>query len=204
MKNLEIPNTVTRIHKFAFFNCKNIVNLTIPASVTSFGGSAFAGCIGLESITVESGNTVYHSAGNCLIETASGTLILGCKNSVIPADGSVTSIGVSAFFGCKDLTFIAIPSGVTSIGSNAFYSCKGLKAIVIPLSVTSIGVSTFPGCDSLSVVYYGGGASDWKNISGNGTYDIKSVRCYKYSADKPTVAGDWWHYDNDGNPVVWP
>ena len=81
-------------------------------------------------ITVQSGNTKYHAAGNCLIETESKTLILGCKDSIIPTDGSVTSIGNNAFRNCTSLTSITIPNSVTSIGNNAFYGCTGLTSIV--------------------------------------------------------------------------
>ena len=67
--------------------------------------------------------------GNCLIETANKTLVLGCKNSVIPTDGSVTSISRSAFYGCTGLTSITIPNSITSIGSHAFYKCTNLTSI---------------------------------------------------------------------------
>ena len=106
-----------------------ISTVVIANGVTSIGSFAFSYCAGLESITVASGNTVYHSAGNCLIETASKTLIAGCKNSIIPTDGSVTSIGVQAFYGCTGLTSITIPSSVTSIGDSAFRNCTGLKNV---------------------------------------------------------------------------
>ena len=90
-----------------------------PTVSQALGRGAFGGC-SLTSITVASGNPVYHSAGNCIIETESKTLIVGCKNSVIPTDGSVTSIGYSAFSGCSGLTSITIPNSVTSIGGYAF------------------------------------------------------------------------------------
>ena len=86
-----------RLNKGAFSGCSGLTNVTIPSSVTSIGNSAFSGCIGLEKISVVTGNPKYHSAGNCLIETKTKTLIFGCKNSIIPTDGSVTSIGNSAF-----------------------------------------------------------------------------------------------------------
>ena len=83
----------------------------------------------MTSITVEQGNVVYHSAGNCIIVTASKTLIAGCKNSIIPNDGSVTSIGDYAFYDCGGLTSITIPDSVTSIGRSAFEDCSGLTSI---------------------------------------------------------------------------
>ncbi len=114
---------------YAFSGCTGLKSITIPDSVTSIGEEAFAGCSGLTSITVAKGNTKYHSAGNCLIETESKTLIAGCKNSIIPTDGSVTSIGEGAFYNCTGLTNVTIPDSVTSIGYEAFYNCTGLKSI---------------------------------------------------------------------------
>ena len=147
---IPVDGSVTSIGVSAFHGCSNLTGITIPDSVTSIGDSAFYGCSSLTSILVAEGNKVYHSAGNCLIGTASKTLILGCSTSVIPADGSVTSIGDSAFFGCSSLTSIVIPDSVTSIGGDAFYGCSSLTGITIPDSVTSIGSFAFSGCSSLT------------------------------------------------------
>ena len=64
----------------------------------------------------------------------------------------VTSIGLSAFFGCSSLTSINIPSSVTSIGPAAFRDCSALASINIPSSVTSIGECAFFGCSSLTSI----------------------------------------------------
>ena len=69
---------------------------------------------------------------------------------VIPS--SVTSIGDSAFSGCYSLSEIVIPSSVTNIGDWAFSGCDSLSEIVIPSSVTSIGDHAFSGCASLSEI----------------------------------------------------
>ena len=143
--------SVTSIDYGAFDGYSKLTNITIPAEVTVIGG-AFSGCSGLESITVEKGNKYYHSAGNCLIETASKTLIAGCNSSVIPTDGSITSIGNGAFDGCSGLTSITIPSSVTSIGRSAFYECSSLTSVTIPSSVTSIGDYAFRECSSLTSI----------------------------------------------------
>ena len=149
LASVTIPDSVTSIGDEAFYSCDSLASVTIPDSVTSIGEGAFLDCSSLVSITVDPANTVYHSDGDCLIETASKTLIVGCKNSVIPSDGSVTSIGDWAFCGCDSLTSITIPDSVTSIGSYAFYFCDSLDSVTIPNSVTSIGYEAFSDCNSL-------------------------------------------------------
>ena len=139
--------TVT-IAIYAFAYCEGLTGITIPDSVKVISISAFHNCNELESITVDSGNSVYHSAGNCIIDTENKTIVAGCKNSVIPTDNSVTSIGDSAFYCCKGLTSITIPDNITSIGSAAFY-WTGITSITIPDSVTSIGDWAFSYCESL-------------------------------------------------------
>ena len=77
----------------------------------------------------------------------------GCKNlTSITLPNSVTSIGESAFWGCASLTSITIPNSVTSIGENAFYLCKNLTSITIPDSVTSIGENAFYLCKNLTSI----------------------------------------------------
>ena len=137
---------VSSIGEYAFYDCSGITSITIPSSVTSIVFNAFYGCIGLTSIKVEPGNTKYDSRNGCnaIIETATNTLVFGCKNTVIPY--GVTGIGDSAFNNCSGLTSMSIPNSVTSIGDGAFSDCSGLTSITIPNSVTSIGNYAFSGC----------------------------------------------------------
>ncbi len=150
-----IPEGVTSIGVGAFAGCEGLTSITIPEGVTSVGAGAFAGCTNLTSISVDDRNTIYHSVGNCVVETASKTLVVGCNVSVIPE--GVTSIGVGAFAGCEGLTSITIPDSVASIGKYAFSYCTGLTSITIPDSVTSIDGYAFSGCDSLQYNDYNGG-----------------------------------------------
>jgi hypothetical protein len=152
LNSVIIPNSVTKIEDSAFAYCGNLTSITFSESVTSIGQWALLGS-GLEKITVAKGNPVYHSDGNCLIETKSKTLIAGCKTSVIPTDGSVTNIGTSAFADCAGLDSISIPDAVTVIGDRAFMNCHDLSIISIPDSVSAVTERMLFGCSSLKYVY---------------------------------------------------
>ena len=152
LTSITIPDGVTSISDYAFYYCNHLTSVVIPASVTSIGWGVFYFCSGLVSITVDENNPTYHSAGNCLIETKSKTLIVGCQASVIPNDGSVTSIGVSAFHTCLSLETLTIPDSVTSIGEGAFSNCLNLKEITLGNGVKSIGPRAFSSCGSLTSI----------------------------------------------------
>lgn len=64
----------------------------------------------------------------------------------------VTTIGVSAFWRCENLTSVTISDTVTTIDYGAFYKCKSLVNVTIPDSVTTIDDSAFIGCTSLTNV----------------------------------------------------
>ena len=153
LTNITIPNSVTRIAFYVFKDCTNLTSITISNSVTSIGNGIFENCPKLEKIVVLNGNTTFDSRDNCnaIIETATNTLLWGCKNSTIP--NSVTSIGHSAFSNCTGLTSITIPNSVTSIGNFAFRYCADLTSITIPNSVTSIGEFAFDECKGLTAIH---------------------------------------------------
>ena len=149
--HITIKNGTLGIAGWAFFNLDNLTSITIPNSVTSIVEGAFFGS-GLTSVKVESGNIRYDSRNNCnaIIETSSNTLIIGCKNTIIP--NTVTAIGNSAFECCFGLTSVKIPSSVSSIGCAAFNLCRDLTSVTIPESVIFIGSGAFSQCDRLNSV----------------------------------------------------
>ena len=164
---------VASIGPEAFINQQKIKEIIIPSSVTSIGNYAFYGCNGLISITVEDGNAVYHSAGNCVIETATETVVAGCKTSVIPKDGSVTAIGDYAFSGINNLTSITIPESITSIGKGAFFNCTRLYKVINESDV----VLTLNKTDNRYATYY---AKILIDKYGNRTVADKSTDLYDY------------------------
>ena len=157
--SITIKDGTLGITDYAFSGCSGLTNIRIPNSVTRIGNWAFWDCSGLTRITVEAGNTKYDSRENCnaIIETATNTLVTGCKNSVIP--NSVTRIGNWAFYKCTGLTNITIPNSITSIGKYAFLECTGLTSVEFNAeNCTSMGSYDYPvfsGCTALSTVTIG-------------------------------------------------
>ena len=111
----------------------------IPPNVIEISGNAFA-FANLNSLKVAEGNGKFSSRNDCnaIIENSTNKLILGIKNSVIPAD--VTAIGDDAFSGVKGLK-LEIPSSVKSIGRYAFEDCSSCRLTVqweTPLDIDEV------------------------------------------------------------------
>ena len=164
LTSVTIPNSVTTIGPDVFIR-SGLTSVTIPGSVTRIGLSAFSYCVNLARIEVASNNPVYDSRNDCnaIIETASNTLVAGCKNTIIP--NTVTTIGACAFDFCTGLTSIEIPNSVLTIETSAFSHCSRLTSVAIPGSVSEIGVLAFSYCSSLNSITV---ASD------NPTYDSRN------------------------------
>jgi len=140
----EIPNSVTSIGTYAFYDCFYLTSVTIPNSVISIGDGAFQSCWSLTSVTIP--NSVTSIGANAFYE---------CELRYVIMSYSVTSIGNDAFYDCP-LTSITIPSSVTSIGANAFENCR-LTAITClnpTPSIITMGSSVFSGVDNNACVLY--------------------------------------------------
>jgi hypothetical protein len=94
----------------------------------------------ITSLSVDKDNPVYHSTSNCLIESATGTIVLGNSSSVIPNVETVTVIGTKAFWGSK-VTVIDIPKNIKKIQTLALAYCSNLE-----------------------IINYGGTVDEWKAI----------------------------------------
>ena len=182
--NLVIPNDITEIKNYTFYDCTGLTSVTIPNSVTAIGSGAFSDCSGLTSVTIPSSVT---SIGSSAFYDCSGLTEVTIGNSV-------ASIGSSAFSGCSGLTSVTIGNSVTSIGEWAFSGCSGLTSVIIPNSVTSIGDNAFYGCSGLtkvtignSVTSIGGWAFCW--CTGLTTVNFNATNCtFMGSSNYPVFA----------------
>ena len=216
-ENASIKNIV--IHEDTVFvpindlSESDIESLYIGRSVSEFMVGAFRRNNTLSRIEVSSENKTYHASGNCLIDTAKKLMILGCKNSVIPNDGSVIKIASQVFKDMQGVTSVVIPDAVKELGFNLFWDCLDLETLVIGSGVQKIEENIFSRREKLSKIFYHGTKEQWETIDifgrattggiqmgGNSVLFSKTI--YFYSEEKPTEEGNYWHYV-DGKPTPW-
>ena len=171
-KEYLLPNNITVIPQYCFYNCVYLEDFTIPDTVTDINQDAFVNTSlkkiyipknvsnivtmtfpteSLTRIEVDNQNPFYDSRNDCnaIIDKSNNKLIVGCINTIIPS--SVTSIGTRAFYKCQILN-IQIPSSVKTIGSFAFYRCNLLKNIELSNMITYIDILAFENCTSLTKI----------------------------------------------------
>jgi len=167
LTDLVVPEDVTEIKKYSFYDCNSLKSLTIHDNVKSIADKAFYHCDSLKSVTIGDGVTIIgdNAFEGCY---AIDNLVIG---------NSVVSIGNKAFYYCNILTNLEIPNSVETIGDHAFegldvleisignsvktigysafYECDGITTIEIPNSVLTIGDGAFGCCDGLESVAIG-------------------------------------------------
>ena len=61
----------------------------------------------------------------------------------VTIEEGVTSIGDSAFYGCRNLASLSVPASVTRVGAFAFYECHSIKELKVSAAVTEVGAYAF-------------------------------------------------------------
>ena len=187
--SVEVPKTVISIGRGAFRNCASLINVSIPfvgqaANKTSGYESVFGYIFDYGSSTSTS-TTQYFNGGSSYFYIPSTI-----KNVTITVQ---TSFAQGAFYNCKNIEVISIPSNTTSLGSQVFYNCSGLKRLNsntdglfnIPTSVENIKASTFYNCSGAIKI----------TLSSN----VTSVGDYAFSGCKNVTQ---FNSDNDGKLIV--
>lgn len=154
LKSIVIPEGITSIGNYAFYNCSGLTSITIPNSITSIEYMAFYNCNNLKAVHISDlvswcnidfsdlyANPLY-CAKNLYLN---GELV---TELIIPDD--VTEIKNYAFYCCESITSVVIPSNVTSIEDYAFHNCENLKTVKNYSSLNLVKGST----DYGYVAYY--------------------------------------------------
>ena len=140
-----IPDGVTSIGDYAFYDCDGLTSIVIPDAVTSIGNDAFYDCDNLSSLTI--GKGVTSIGARAFADCDSLTSI------IIP--DAVTSIGDGTFSGCSNLKEITLGSSVEQIGSNFIYLCSALESITVAATMPPVmGELEMSVTDYRSIIVY--------------------------------------------------
>lgn len=118
--DLVIPEGVTYIGNYAFYEYEDLTSVTIPGSVKTIGGNAFTRCTGITSLTIGNGVTTIGNAAFFECE--------GLTSITIPE--SLTTIDELAFCKCynlktvNNLSDLIFTAGSTDYGYIAHYADK--------------------------------------------------------------------------------
>jgi hypothetical protein len=115
--DLVVPNSVTRIGKYAFADCSGLSSVTLPDQITTIEEGTFK-YAGLTEIK-------YPAHLQAIEDYAFSYSYI---NEINIPEG-VTKIGKEAFSCCRSATSLVIPSTVTEIGEKAFSDSEWLESI---------------------------------------------------------------------------
>lgn len=185
LTDLVIPESITELKSYAFYNHKALTSITIPNSGIHINYKALYGT-SLNAIHVNDlhawCNTTFQDSYSypskpCSIylngeqittfvvpddvEQINSYLFYYYDKEVILGK-SIKSIGTSAF-AYSTITQMVLPDGLETIGNSTFYRCTQLKSINIPTTLNFIGDQAFSECNNLERVDIAD-ISSWCNI----------------------------------------
>lgn len=128
------------------------------STLAPFGGSSvFSGCESLTHIEIAAGGGGMYASNDGIVYSSDFKTVIYCpivRSGEITILASATKIADKAFYGCTALTAINFEPGseLTEIGVSAFYNCRGITEMTLPSKVESIGANAFQNCVSLQEI----------------------------------------------------
>ena len=178
LTSITLPNTVTTVGHSAFFNCDALASVTWSKNAKKIPGYTFYSCEALTNFKFLDGLT---EIGDLAFGSS------GLTQAILPY-GLKTLTG-SPFANCAELRTLLIPSSVTSMGSTAFTGCKKLSVLYCNMKqAPGINVTNVP---ATCVAYVPVGAASayqnagWNMIVQEGAYDFNLGTGY--------AAGAYYH-----------
>lgn len=195
LKQIELPDSVVSVGNYAFGECASLESLYLSESLETIGNWMLARCDSLVNLTMSPQNANYYSAGNCIIEKGTHTLVLGCLGSIIPNDGTIKIIGHHAFASQETLVSITLPDSVTTIETYAFDGCSSLVSVDLGIFFTTFERRSFTNCPSIEYFTYPGTTADFTAYVDQDTEYMKTGQNVIYKCSDGNV---------ERNPSLYP
>ncbi|KAL7527473.1 hypothetical protein ACHAWF_002193 [Thalassiosira exigua] len=147
LRELDLGN-VASIGRFAFCDCKSLVQIRVPSSAAEMGDGAFARCRSLVEVELCEG---LPNVGKRAFQYCASL-----ERLTLPS--TVTEIGDHAFRECTALSEVMLCEGLRTTSKNvAFPRCGPSESVTFPSTIAIIGKNSFWGCRSLKAVEFGEG-----------------------------------------------
>ena len=198
MSDIIIPDSVTSIGSYAFYNCSSLGTAKIGSGVKAIPSNTFSGCSSLKDVQIGKNVT---SIGEFAFN--------GCSTlPKIQIPQSVTSIANYVFQGCRGLKTVIMDNGdsdlslssngsypmfadcpldsvyigrnityntSSSYGYSPFYRNTSLRTVVITDRETEISDNEFYGCTNLQSFKVGDGVTSFGKYAFSGCSSLKSL-----------------------------
>ena len=185
-KSLEkvfLPSKLKEIHECAFMDCESLYFIELPSSLEFIVSSTFDGCKSLKSLCIPP---------NCLANE--GLLLLSNSGiETLELSEGITSIPNLSFAGMPFLKKLILPTTLKEIGKGAISGCPNLEEIILPERLETIHSSAFAGNPKLTEITI---PKSVRHICSNVIANCESLEKVIFEGDAPD---NIWYSDDPQN-----
>ena len=150
LESIQMPSELTTISAYAFYRCGKLKNLVIPEKVSSIGVNVFTDCYSMDELTILSTSKNFGDDRGYGYVINNASYISHFSGPNASEDGRFIIIdNCLALAAGKDLESVTIPNDITDLGPYAFSKCQQLRSVTLPNSVTKVSEGCFSYCSSL-------------------------------------------------------
>ena len=164
LTSLTLPQNLTEIKPYLFYNMEGITEVTIPSSVEKIGDKAFSWCSDLQTVNLnnslkEIGENAFYGCGKIsgvylpesLEKIGARAFAQSGLTGISLPENDALSLGIGVFESCASLVEAEL-GNLTTIPKETFYSCAQLSEVTLPNALETIAYFAFGDCDALESI----------------------------------------------------
>ena len=186
---IDIPDSVTSIGLQAFYNDVNLADITLPKNLTHLGYQVFSGCNSISELTIPKSLK--------MLPCLSGSTLSNLKLKF--EEGS--QLEILACYALANLgnQIVYLPASVRYVEPDGLSE----RTVMLPVEFRNVDL-TEGELDTSGTFLYMGTKEQAGGLTGVIYYSESEPESENnnYSGDT-NYLGQYWHYDENGNPVIW-
>ncbi len=220
--SFNVPTNLVKVRTEAFYGCTSLEEVTGVISLNTSYARVFQNCTSLEKIyigTKKIGMTNYGI-------TIGQECFKGCTSLEFVSIGDgVTAIPYDCFSGCSSIKSVIIPTSILTgsnwSGQGAWSGTANFEAVYFR-GTRDQWIEALTQSNGTAAINYTGSDYFYRERNGvtygapryyysenppaeqsEGLWEKQQDGRYVWDADWKTAVGNFWHFDSEGNPVVW-